>query len=51
VVEHGTVEDLEGGAGRVLERDHLFYPAGLGVIGGQLLERYSGAVECCFDPL
>ena len=51
VVKHRTVKHLECGAGRILEGDHLFYPAGLGLVGGQLLERHAGTVERCFDPL
>ena len=51
VVEHRTVEHLDGGAGRILERDHLLHPAGLGLVDGQLLERHAGAVEGCLDPL
>ena len=45
VVEHRPVEHLERGAGRVLEGDRLFDPARVGLVGGQLLERHSGAVE------
>ena len=51
VVKHRTMEHLQRGAGRVLERDHLLYPASLGVVVGQLFERHPGAVQGCFDPL
>jgi hypothetical protein len=51
VVKHRTVKHLECGAGRVLEGDYLFHPADLGLIGGQLLERHPGTVECGFDPV
>ena len=51
MVEYRTVKHLEGGAGRILEGDHLFHTTGLGLVGGELFERHAGTVEGCLDSL
>lgn len=45
------MEHLQRGAGRILEGDHLFDAAGVGLLDGQFLETDTGAVQGGLDPL
>ncbi len=51
VVEHRAVEDLRRGAGRIVERDHLFDAAGVGLLDcDSSLNGDAGAVQRGLDP-
>ena len=51
VVEHGPVEHLGGGSRRVVERDDLLDPPGVGLGQRQFLERDARVVERGLHPL